>query len=200
MVDYDDWEVGDNPELLEDGTRVGESYQEEFAAEIQDNNSNQSSTSSNSSVSIPERPSVIIESYYEIPESRGNVFSNYDIDETIELTFPQPNISVDTSIRTVEHEIIGSETVVQKLGKDSDEIEVEGICTQNEAKSIDSLSSSDYIYLRSYRREDYMVLDSTSTSPISDGGAIMGTTNNGKKFEWSHEFTLSGNTIKNPEE
>jgi hypothetical protein len=199
MVDYDDWEVGDNSELLEDGTRVGGSYQEELATEIE-TDTESTTTTSTSSVSIPERPSVIIESYFEIPESRGNVSSNYDIDKTIELTFPQPNISVDTSIRTVEHEIIGSETVVQKLGKDADEIEVEGICTHKEAKSIDSLSSNDYIYLRSYRREDYMILDSTSTSPISDGGAIMGTTNNGEKFEWSHEFTLSGNTIKNPEE
>jgi hypothetical protein len=198
MTDYDSWEFGEKSNLLENGTRVGESYQEEFAAEIQDNNNN--NQSSTSSVSIPERPSVIIESYYEIPESRGNVYSEYDIDETIELTFPQPNISVDTSIRTVEHEIIGSETVVQKIGEDSDEIDIEGICTHDEAKSIDSLSSSDYIYIRSYRREDYMVLDSTSTSPISDGGAVIGTTNDGKEFEWSHEFTISGKQIENPED
>lgn len=148
-------------------------------------------------VKIPDRPSVVIESYKEIPNDRGNVYSNYEDSEKIELTFPQPNISKDAGTNTVEHDVIGGKTIVQKLGEKATEIEIEGICTIDEADQIDRILKDDVIYLRSYRHEGYAVLDSTSTTPISNGGAIVGA-RNGCKFEWSHEFTINCKSIQKP--
>jgi hypothetical protein len=197
VEEYDDWEIGENSELLDDGTRVGESYQEEFQEEVSSGNNQNASGSS--VVEIPDRPSVIIESYEEIPESRGNVYSNFEDGETLELTFPQPNISKDAGTKTIEHDIIGGKTVLQKIGEEATEIEIEGICTRDESMTIDEMVNDDVIYVRSHRHEGYAVLDSASTSPISDGGGIIGVTNGGKEFNWSHEFTISCKEIEKPE-
>lgn len=201
MVDYDDWEVSEDNEGVFDGTgtATGSATDADVTAgDVVTDTATTSDTNTTPTVDIPDRPSVFIQSYYEIPESRGNVYSEYDESRKIELTFPQPNVSKDTSIRTVEHEVIGDKTVVQKVGEEADEIDVEGICTRDESKDIDKLATDDVLYLRSHRHEGYMILDSTSTSPIADGGGIIGTTSDGKKFEWTHEFTISGMGIERP--
>jgi len=181
---------------------VGESYQSGLQYSSTDDDTTETSGSSGSSgEEIPNRTKVRFRYYNEESDSREG---------TLILTFPQPNISVDQSTRTVKHDIIGDKTVVQKIGESATEVSVEGICTNEEALIIDTLSDYDYVNMDSHRwgsnysqnsssissdENGYAIVTSTSTSPIADGGGV--TAPDGE-YHWSHEFTIELTSIENP--
>lgn len=97
--------------------------------------------------------------------------------------YTQPNVSVNTSARYVEHDVIGDTVVRQKIGESPDEISVEGVCTAGEASMIDDLVHETEVTFISNRWEGVAQVASTSTSPLDDGGAL------DPDGEWTHEFT-----------
>ena len=102
----------------------------------------------------------------------------------VELKYEQPNISVDTSARFATHDVIGDVTVRQRLGRDPDEISVEGVCTVDEANDIDSLTLKETVEVISNRWEGEAQVASTSTRPIAEGGG------QDNDQEWLHRFTV----------
>lgn len=118
-----------------------------------------------------ERPSVELL----LPDSGTTVVS---------FEYSQPNISVSKSIRYAEHKVIGGTTVRQRLGEDLPEITIEGVCTVSEANSIDRMSGMRTVEVVSNRWEGEAEVASTSTRPITDGGARDYDRN------WLHRFTI----------
>ena len=110
-------------------------------------------------------------STYEDPRDGGVEI----IGEQTEITFEyeQPNVSVDTNARFIEHEVIGGMTVRQKVGEEPMEINVDGICTRGEARLIDNLYEETTVEFNSYRTGVVIAqVVSTSTDPYDDGGAV----------------------------
>jgi len=92
---------------------------------------------------------------------------------TIEFVYEQPNVSVDTSARFIEHEVIGGLTVRQKVGEEPRQVSVSGICTRDEARDIDNLYEETTIEFISYRTGAMTAqVTATSTDPYDDGGAV----------------------------
>lgn len=98
--------------------------------------------------------------------------------------YNQPNVSVSTSARYVEHEVIGDTVVRQKIGESPDEISIEGICTEGEVGLIDDLIYEEEVTVVSNRWEGVAQVTSTSTNPLDDGGAI------DPDGQWTHTFTI----------
>lgn len=82
-----------------------------------------------------------------------------------------PDISVDTSGRFKEHEIIGGVTVRQKIGEAPVEISVRGVCNEDTAKKIDQLRNARKANFISDRISMTVHIASSSTSPLESGGA-----------------------------
>lgn len=99
------------------------------------------------------------------------------------LSYRQPDVSVSTSARYTDIEVLGDTTVRQKLGTSPDEISINGICTQEEANQIDNLVHQDQVYVISSRWDGDAQVDSTNTDPLAEGGAIA-------DGEWTHTFTI----------
>lgn len=101
-----------------------------------------------------------------------------DINEApdeIEPTYKAPAISIDTSGKFVEHEIIGGGTVRQKIGHEPLEINVSGVCKETKAVEIDKLRYAKTATLQSDRFLGGSVnvhLASISTSPLEEQGAV----------------------------
>ena len=186
-------------------TRVGESYEsDDFYFPSEDDNVE----SEEEGVEIPNKTNVRIRYYNE-----ENLSESPRRSGEIILTFPQPNVSVDSSTRTVKHDIIGDKTVVQKIGESATEVSIEGICTNQEALEIDTLSDYDFVNVDSHRwgskhtanrssvasnrqgNNGYAIITSTSTSPIADGGGV---TAAGGEYHWTHEFTIELTSIDSP--
>lgn len=100
----------------------------------------------------------------EISEKKGRI--------SIEMVYNQPNISVSSSGRFKEHQTIDGPVVRQKVGEGNVELEVEGVCTTEEAKVIDSLRFEGTVTILSNRYSGEVQVASTSTDPLEDGGAM----------------------------
>lgn len=118
-----------------------------------------------------------------------DIFTIQNISEgsqsTIELKYNQPDISVSTGIRFIEHDIIGGITLRQRVGEEPVEVSVSGICTTTEARLIDELRFEDVVTITSNRVSSMRVqIDSTSTKPLTEGGAF------DEDDEWTHTFSI----------
>lgn len=82
---------------------------------------------------------------------------------TLEFTYADPSVSVTTEQRTVEHETLDDDIVVQTMGRLPDQISVEGVVTEDELFLIDNLTESGVIELRTERWKGNIVVKSTST-------------------------------------
>lgn len=89
---------------------------------------------------------------------------------SVEFKYEQPSISVDTSGRFVTHSVVGDTTIRQKIGEEPDEISVEGVCTVDEANSVDKLTHKEKVSVVSNRWNGQAQIASTNTRPITDGG------------------------------
>lgn len=99
--------------------------------------------------------------------------------------YPNPTVAIDGSGRFAKHEIIGGATVRQKIGEDPLNISVSGVCEQRNANKIDALRDARTGKMFSSRFPGSTDSDgtnegggsllvqfgSTSTEPITDGGA-----------------------------
>lgn len=81
----------------------------------------------------------------------------------INFTFSDPAISVTTEQRTVEHETIDDQIVVQTLGRKADQITISGVVPAYELEEVDNLTTLGVIELRSERWTGDVVVTSTST-------------------------------------
>lgn len=103
----------------------------------------------------------------------------------ISFKYDQPDISVDTSNRFIEHQPVGGVTVRQKVGEDPAEVNVNGVCTTEEANQIDQLRFEDVVMFTSHRVSSMQVqVASTSTEPFSEGGAV------DRDGEFTHRFSI----------
>jgi len=85
-----------------------------------------------------------------------------------------PTISIDSAGRFAKHNIIGGTTVRQKIGDEPLEIQITGVCFEDTARKIDELRNARNGVLHSERfagDEVTVQFASTSTDPLSDGGA-----------------------------
>lgn len=101
----------------------------------------------------------------------------------IDFKHGQPDVSVSAGARYVEHEVIGDTVVRQKIGESPDQITINGACTDYEASQIDDLVHEKEVTVISNRWEGIAQVDSTSTNPLSEGGAIAG-------GDWTHTYTI----------
>lgn len=79
------------------------------------------------------------------------------------LTYSDPAVNVTTEQRTVEHETIDNQIVVQSMGRKPDQITVDGVVTDYEAPIIDGLTTKGVIELRTNRWDGDVIVQSTST-------------------------------------
>jgi hypothetical protein len=98
--------------------------------------------------------------------------------------YPNPTVSIDGAGRFAKHEIIGGATVRQKIGEDPLNISVNGVCEEKTANKIDALRDAKVGRMYSTRLPGstdsegdddggsmLVQFGSTSTEPITDGGA-----------------------------
>lgn len=104
---------------------------------------------------------------------------------TVILSNNQPNIGVATSNRYVEHETVDGAIIRQKVGQGNKEITMEGLCTTPEANLIDNLPNENRVFINSNRFRGNVTIDTTSTSPIEDGGGM------DLDGNFTHEFDIT---------
>lgn len=104
---------------------------------------------------------------------------------TVQLANSQPNISVSTSNRFVEHKTVDGAIIRQKVGKGNVEVTMEGVCTTPEANLLDNLPNENRVFIESNRFQGNVTVDSVSTNPIEDGGGMDIDGN------FTHEFSLT---------
>lgn len=114
-----------------------------------------------------------------------------DRPDPITFEYSAPNIGVDSSGRFVEHDIVGGDTVRQKIGEDPVEIDISGVCKEPTARQLDGLRDAKYgdIFSNRLTGGSYTVhFASVSTDPMDDGGAVAMTDSRG---EFLYNFNLS---------
>lgn len=105
------------------------------------------------------------------PDSIASVENSSEI----VFNYKNPSISVDSGARFVKHELVGSETVRQKIGQEPLEITVNGVCFRDTARKIDGLRYANRGTLRSDRFDGSSIdvrFASSSTDPLEDGSAV----------------------------
>jgi len=105
-------------------------------------------------------------------------------DYTITFVYDQPNVSVSTTNRFVEHETVDGPIIRQKVGRGKKNITIEGVCTTAEAILLDNFVNEDEIYVDSHRYEGDVSIQGISTSPLEDGGAM------NLDGKYTHDFGL----------
>lgn len=123
------------------------------------------------------------------PRSDGVIIEAFGgTDVTIDFEYEQPDVTVETGTRYTDHEVIGGITVRQKIGEEPMRVDLNGICTRDEARNIDELRNADYVEFDSYRTGTVMMqVEGTETSPYAEGGAVA--VNNGSS-DMVYEFAI----------
>lgn len=133
--------------------------------------------------------------FYDVREDDPvSIWRGGDANIDIEFNYEQPNISVDSSARYVDHEIIGGMTVRQRIGEDPKQVSLSGVCTKEEARQIDQLYTLNYARFHSYRTGTLTVqITSASTDPYNDGGAFSTNvdSDNDTDIDTLHQFTIN---------
>lgn len=80
------------------------------------------------------------------------------------FTYGDPAVDVTTEQRTVEHETIDDQIVVQSLGRKPDQVSVEGVVPDFELDDIDKLTESGILELRTERWKGDVIVQSTNTT------------------------------------
>lgn len=83
--------------------------------------------------------------------------------EQLEFTYADPAVSVTTEQRTVEHETIDDQIVVQALGRKPDQVSIEGVVPTYELRTIDDLTTLGVVELRTARWNGDVIVKSTSS-------------------------------------
>ena len=112
-----------------------------------------------------------------------------ELKTSIEFDYAAPAISVDTSGRFVNQEIVGGSTVRQKIGEEPIEVVVNGVVKEPNARRLDNLRDAKYGDIYSSRLPGGSLrvqFASTSTSPLKDSGAVQIADE-----EFLYSFTLS---------
>lgn len=81
----------------------------------------------------------------------------------IEFRYADPSVNVTTEQRTVEHETIDDEIVVQVLGRKPDQITITGTVADYELAFIDDLTTKGVVNIRTERWTGNVIVKSTST-------------------------------------
>lgn len=110
--------------------------------------------------------------------------------DPIEFEYKRPGVSVDVAGRFATHEIIGGDTVRQKIGENPVEVSVSGVVRESTAIQIDNLRDAKFgvIYSGRFPGNAMTVqFASSSTSPLSDGGAV-GLTDDDAEFLYTFDL------------
>lgn len=83
--------------------------------------------------------------------------------EFLEFTYADPAVSVTTEQRTVEHETIDDQIIVQALGRKPDQVSIEGVVPNYELRTLDDLTTQGVVELRTARWEGDIIVKSVST-------------------------------------
>lgn len=91
----------------------------------------------------------------------------------LNFKYADPAVNVTTEQRTVEHETIDDNIVVQTLGRKPDQITIDGVVADYELTIVDSLTQTGVVEVRSARWTGDVVVKSTNTdfkrAKTSDG-------------------------------
>lgn len=90
--------------------------------------------------------------------------------ESIQFEYQYPYVDTGSDSRTVEHEPIGEETVVQHMGASAQEITLQGHCYRDEANDIDNLTENGLIRLLCDRWQGIAIVTKTETNATGNGG------------------------------
>lgn len=82
----------------------------------------------------------------------------------LEFTYADPAVDVTTEQRTVEHETVDDQIVVQTLGRKPDQIQIDGVVPAYELDEIDALTTVGVTSLRTQRWEGDVIIKSTNTN------------------------------------
>jgi len=80
------------------------------------------------------------------------------------FTYADPAVNVTTEQRTVEHETIDDQIVVQALGRKPDQITIDGNVADYELSIVDDLTKLGVVSLRTERWTGDVIVQSTSTN------------------------------------
>lgn len=109
-------------------------------------------------------------------QTNGAQSSSGQFTEELNFVYEQPDISLSTGARYVEHDLIGGATVRQRMGEEAVKVDMTGLCTEDEANLIDRLHNAQYVELISYRTKDIDVslfhVETADTEPFDSGGGF----------------------------
>jgi len=114
-----------------------------------------------------------------------------ELTSTIPFEYESPAISVDSSGRFIEHDIVGGSTVRQKVGEDPVEVTITGVCREPTARRLDGLRNAKFGTIISNRINGGSLrvqFASVTTSPMEDSGAVALTDDDA---EFLYTYTLS---------
>lgn len=81
----------------------------------------------------------------------------------LEFTYEDPAVNITTEQRTVEHETLDNDIVVQTLGRKPDQISIDGTVTESELFVVDNLVRNGVLQLRTERWKGKIIVKSAST-------------------------------------
>lgn len=88
----------------------------------------------------------------------------------IEFEYQYPYVDTSSDSRTVEHEPIGEETVVQHMGSSAQQITIQGHCYRDEANRIDALTENGLVQILCDRWQGLAIVKKTETTATGNGG------------------------------
>lgn len=104
----------------------------------------------------------------------------------IAFSYPFPFIDESTSARTVKQKPIGREPVVQYMGPEAKQIDIQGHCYADEASFLDRLTEDGLVSIVSDRWNGTGIVESVKTTATGEGGGPRGGTENR-----IYEYTLT---------
>lgn len=97
-------------------------------------------------------------------------FTNDDSGESLELDYRYPLTDKSGDSRTNEHQCIGTNSVIQHLGANAEEIRFRGHCYWDEADFLLDLRAASRVTIRSARHKGPVVVTNVEIIPNGGGG------------------------------
>lgn len=109
--------------------------------------------------------------------------------------YDQPNVSISSQARYVEHEVIGGMTVRQKVGEEPKQIAVDGLCLEDVASDFEDLHEEDFVTFTHHilggageAGSMNCQVESVDIDPFTDGGGVA---TNSDESEMVYQYSIT---------
>ena len=109
--------------------------------------------------------------------------------------YDQPDVSISSQGRYVEHEVIGGMTVRQKVGEEPKQISVTGLCLEDTASDFEDLHREDFITFTHHilggageAGSMNFQVESVDIDPFSSGGGVA---TSGDETEMVYQYNIT---------